>query len=52
VVVSFDQADRGTLLIEIRYTVRGDNDPRNLVFPFYVIPAHESVDVVPVEDGA
>jgi phage baseplate assembly protein W len=52
VVVSFDQADRGTLLIEIRYALRGDNDPRNLVFPFYVIPAHESVDVVPAEDGA
>ena len=41
VVVSFDAADRGTLLIEIRYTLRGDNDPRNLVFPFYVIPAQE-----------
>src|SRR3954469_25749909 len=47
VVVSFDEADRGTLLIDIRYSLRGTNDPRNLVFPFYVIPPHESV-----EDGA
>jgi len=26
------------LLIDVQYTVRGTNDPRNLVFPFYVIP--------------
>jgi phage baseplate assembly protein W len=26
------------LLIEIHYVIRGTNDPRNLVFPFYVIP--------------
>ncbi|MEQ0563494.1 GPW/gp25 family protein [Amycolatopsis sp. NEAU-NG30] len=47
VVVSFAEADQGTLLIDIRYTLRGTNDPRNLVFPFYVIPPHEST-----EDGA
>ncbi|WP_410597520.1 GPW/gp25 family protein [Amycolatopsis sp. lyj-23] len=47
VVVGFDEADRGTLLIDIRYRLRGTNDPRNLVFPFYVIPPHE-----PGEDGA
>ncbi len=41
VVVSFAEADQGTLLIDIRYTLRGTNDPRNLVFPFYVIPEHE-----------
>jgi phage baseplate assembly protein W len=40
VVVDFAAADRGTLLIDIRYTLRGRNDPRNLVFPFYVIPSH------------
>ena len=27
----------GTLYIDIRYVRRGSNDPRNLVFPFYVI---------------
>jgi uncharacterized protein len=26
------------LLIDVSYTLRGTNDPRNLVFPFYVIP--------------
>ena len=36
--------DRTTLHIEIRYAVRGTNDPRNLVFPFYVIPAHPAPD--------
>lgn len=44
VVVGFDEVDRGTLLIDIQYTLRGSNDPRNLVFPFYVIPPHDSDD--------
>ena len=38
VLVSFDLAEAGTLYIDIRYSIRGFNDPRNLVFPFYVIP--------------
>ncbi len=41
VIIDFAQADEGTLLIDIRYTVNSTNDPRNLVFPFYVIPSHE-----------
>ncbi|WP_434441104.1 GPW/gp25 family protein [Lentzea sp. E54] len=41
VVVDFAEAGHGTLLIDIRYTLRNTNDPRNLVFPFYVIPPHE-----------
>ncbi len=28
----------GTFYIDILYRIRGDNDERNLVFPFYVIP--------------
>lgn len=40
VTVRFDAADSGVLYIDIGYTVRGSNDPRNLVFPFYVIPQH------------
>lgn len=40
VSVGFDRAAEGMLLIDIRYAIRGDNDPRNLVFPFYVIPDH------------
>lgn len=39
--VRFDEVDMGTLYIDIHYTVRGTNDPRNLVFPFYVIPPTE-----------
>src|SRR5437764_13839774 len=35
VLVGFDEVDSGTLTIEIRYTQRDGNDPRNLVFPFY-----------------
>ena len=38
--VRFDEADKGVLYLEIGYSVRGTNDPRNLVFPFYVIPQH------------
>ncbi|HWG72754.1 MAG TPA: GPW/gp25 family protein [Acidimicrobiales bacterium] len=30
--------DRSTLYIEIHYQERATNDPRNLVFPFYLIP--------------
>ena len=41
VIIDFAEADQGTLLIDIRYTLRNSNDPRNLVFPFYVIPPHE-----------
>jgi phage baseplate assembly protein W len=41
VQVDFSQAADGVLLINIRYALRGSNDPRNLVFPFYVIPAQE-----------
>lgn len=36
--VTIDEADAATLYIDIRYSVVGTNDPRNLVFPFYVIP--------------
>jgi uncharacterized protein len=39
VVVTPDGA--ALLTIDIMYTIKGTNDPRNLVFPFYTIPAHE-----------
>ena len=39
--VTPDLDDASTLYIDIRYTVGSTNDPRNLVFPFYVIPAEE-----------
>jgi phage baseplate assembly protein W len=38
--VSFDAVESGTLYVDISYQIRGINDPRNLVFPFYVIRDH------------
>ncbi|OLT14839.1 baseplate protein [Pseudonocardia sp. CNS-139] len=40
VQVRFDAVDDGALLVDVGYAIRGTNDPRNLVFPFYVIPDH------------
>ncbi|MGB4892059.1 MAG: GPW/gp25 family protein [Propionicimonas sp.] len=37
--VSFDAMTIGVLYIDINYSIRSLNDPRNLVFPFYVIPS-------------
>jgi Bacteriophage baseplate protein W len=39
VETTFDVDEPSTLYIDIRYTRRGSNDPRNLVFPFYLIQA-------------
>ena len=36
-----DGVDRGELMIQIDYRVRATNHYRNLVYPFYVIPAEE-----------
>jgi phage baseplate assembly protein W len=50
-----DPDDPSTMLIEIKYTVKDTNDPRNLVFPFYVIPAEEGSDstrALPVTTGS
>lgn len=41
--VSFDGHEAGRLYVDVRYVIVGRNDPRNLVFPFYVIPDHESI---------
>lgn len=32
---------QGVLVIDVRYAIRGTNNPRSLVFPFYVIPSHD-----------
>jgi phage baseplate assembly protein W len=37
-----DVEDVGMFHIDIAYTVKGTNDRRNLVFPFYTIPGEES----------
>jgi uncharacterized protein len=39
VVIAFDTVDDGILYIDVHYTTRSTNDRRNLVFPFYTIPA-------------
>ena len=36
-----DEVDEGRLIIDIGYRVRATNTMRNLVYPFYVIPAEE-----------
>jgi Bacteriophage baseplate protein W len=38
VEITADDEDRHLLYVDIRYTIRDTNDPRNLVFPFYMIP--------------
>lgn len=39
VEVSYDNDDRAVVYIDIRYRVNDTNSSRNLVFPFYTIPA-------------
>jgi len=36
--VTIDPVESNCMWIDIVYSIRGTNDPRNLVFPFYVIP--------------
>jgi uncharacterized protein len=38
VTVTFDTSDRAVMYIDVSYRATNTNDPRNLVFPFYVIP--------------
>lgn len=42
VEVTIDPDQAATLYIDISYCLRDTNDPRNLVFPFYVIPGETS----------
>ena len=41
VVVTQDDDEPTRLFIDVTYSIRDTNDPRNLVFPFYVIPTEE-----------
>ena len=41
VTFNLSNADSGLLTIDIGYQVRATNNERNLVYPFYVIPAEE-----------
>jgi Bacteriophage baseplate protein W len=42
VIVSPDPHNHSLLYVDVGYRIRYTNDPRNLVFPFYVIPDHGS----------
>ena len=39
--VTYDSEDTSVMYVSITYAIRGTNDPRNLVFPFYTIPTEE-----------
>jgi phage baseplate assembly protein W len=39
--IAFETRREGELLVHLRYRLRATNDVRNLVFPFYVVPAEE-----------
>ncbi|MBP0461870.1 GPW/gp25 family protein [Streptomyces montanisoli] len=43
--------DPGVLHIDVRYSIRGTNNPRSLVFPFYVIPSHDDPEPPPEGGG-
>jgi uncharacterized protein len=40
--ISFETRREGELLVHLRYRLRATNEVRNLVFPFYVVPAEEA----------
>ena len=40
--IAFETRSEGELLVHLRYRLRATNDVRNLVFPFYVVPAEEA----------
>jgi phage baseplate assembly protein W len=40
--IAFENRREGELLVHLRYRLRSTSDVRNLVFPFYVVPAEES----------
>jgi uncharacterized protein len=40
--VAFETRREGELLVHLRFSLRATNDVRNLVFPFYVVPAEEA----------
>jgi phage baseplate assembly protein W len=50
--VTVDDVNRNLLYIDINYHIKDDNDPRNLVFPFYVIPEEAAEEEATEESGA
>jgi hypothetical protein len=50
VLVTPDAGEPSTLFIDVSYSIKGTNDPRNLVFPFYTIPAERPASGLPVPE--
>jgi phage baseplate assembly protein W len=50
VAVRPDPGEPSTLFIDISYSIKGTNDPRNLVFPFYTIPDERPANGLPVPE--
>jgi len=50
--IGFGTAASGTVYIDVHYQIRGDNDPRNLVFPFYIIPEEPPAELTPPSGSA
>ena len=40
--IVFESRREGELLVHLRYRLLATNDVRNLIFPFYVVPAEEA----------
>jgi phage baseplate assembly protein W len=50
--IGFEAAASGTVYIDVHYQIRGDNDPRNLVFPFYIIPEEQPAELTAASESA
>jgi phage baseplate assembly protein W len=50
VLVTPDPDEPSTLFIDISYSIKGTNDPRNLVFPFYSIPDERPANGLPAAE--
>src|SRR5262245_55540526 len=50
--IGFHAAASGTVYIDVLYQFRGDNDPRNLVFPFYIIPEEQPAELTAASGSA
>lgn len=43
--IKFEAAASGIVYLDVHYQIRGVNDPRNLVFPFYIIPEEQPAEL-------
>jgi phage baseplate assembly protein W len=50
--IGFEAAESGVVYIDVHYQIRGDNDPRNLVFPFYIIPDEQPAELTAAPGSA